>query len=536
MGGAVGKRPDHPNARAVDTSGKGMGMGAGSYEISEQDKNFRTLVYQKRRLSDTTLAKVMSDPVVSTAFRAFLHGEFGEQKLAFWVEQDQYRQLPPGAGTPLKDRQAAAERMYNRYINASANSTFDIELDTATRDAIKTDLLVKKGEERDGETWWRVTQTDGTTLERAFLLAGAKTFQNIKFTYLPVFLSSSHFESLRGNEGYFKDIDDAVRKAGDFLHDMKMEFIMQHPLGQHYLLNFVKSTTVLGGKGSELVYLYMELEHFAAEAKAADRSTRLGRVAKRYAQLSSVPALSAVLQQYKDKPEQFAEPPQNLLHEAQQQVVALFDAIEKDFKQDSLFKQMADSITTSSVQDYSKVKKYSERNRTKETIAMMNNFIEARNLHDRKDEELTLDKVLATSQGLCYFRKFAHQNFMEDSIEFWDKVDKFKQECAESPNDKALLRRSGQPIVDMHLAPGSQMVINVSHAMIQETLDAFQNDKTLTVHIFDKAHAEVFALMRNNLWKKFQATPRFAYLQERAKEKEILRETQGRVGQTVLAG
>jgi hypothetical protein len=535
MGGAVSKRPDSGDARAADMSAKGMGMGAGSYMLSDKDKNFRTLVYQKRRLSDTTLAKVMLDPVVSTAFRAFLHGEFGEQKLAFWMEQDQFRQLPPGAGTPLKDRQAVAERMYNRYINASANSSFDVELDSATRESIKEDLVVKKGEERDGETWWRVTQTDSAKLERAFLLAGAKTFQNIKFTYLPVFLSSSHFESLRGNEGYFKDVDDAVRKAGDFLLDMKMEFILQHPLGQHYLLNFVKTAAVLGGKGPELVYLYMELEHFAAEPKAADRSARMGRVARRYAQLNGVPALSALLQQHKEKPELFAEPPQNLLHEAQQQVVALFETIDKEFKQDSLFKQMADSITTSSVQDYSKVKKYSERNRTKETISMMNNFIEARNLHDRKDDELTLDKVLATSQGLCFFRKFAHQNFMEDSIEFWDKVDKFKQETEDSPNDKALLRRLGQPIVDAHLAPGSPMVINVSHAMIQETLDKFKSDATLTVHTFDKAKSEVFSLMRNNLWKKFEATPRFAYLQERAKEKEVLRDTQGRVGQTVLA-
>jgi hypothetical protein len=52
----------------------------------------------------------------------------------------------------------------------------------ATRESIKEDLMVKKGEERDGDTWWRVTLTDSTKLERAFLLAGAKTFQNIKFT------------------------------------------------------------------------------------------------------------------------------------------------------------------------------------------------------------------------------------------------------------------------------------------------------------------------------------------------------------------
>jgi hypothetical protein len=48
-------------------------------------------------------------------------------------------------------------------------------------------------------------------------------------------------------------VDDTVRKAGDFLLDMRMEFTLQHPLG----INFVKTAAVLGGKGPEQVLLYM---------------------------------------------------------------------------------------------------------------------------------------------------------------------------------------------------------------------------------------------------------------------------------------
>lgn len=515
--------------------GKGRAADA---SLSERDRNFRTLVYKKRRLSDSTLEKLVSDPIVSAAFRDYLANEFGEQKLLFWLSQEQYRKL---GSVPLKEWQQKAAEIYNKYVADDTGTGFDIELDRATREQISLELQVKPMSSAEGEpVRYQVHCSDEEVLKRAFLFAGLKTFQSIKFTYLPVFLTSKNFSELRGEDGFFKDVDDVVEKSGVIAQEsMDTAFILGQPLGLHYLLKYVEKEHVWSPElGPSLATLFMEIHHYESNGKAADRFKRLERIAKRYRHMVELPALQEVIRRFDEAPDSFRdEVPTTLLSAASAEVIAKFAEVEAAFKEHDLFKQMTRTMATSSVSDFSKVTSFAAgRSQTKQTIKDLNEFARLRNLSSQAVEEpITLERVLAHSQGLLFFKRFATQHFCEDSILFWIEVQKFKANIAElEASDFALMQKAGAYLVKQFVAVDSPMQVNVSDAMRESALERFNDPAACGSVVFDAAQAEILKLLKENLWKKFQSSPRFSYLESRLQERNFIRETQGHVGQETL--
>mmetsp|Transcript_10283 Transcript_10283/g.26098 ORF Transcript_10283/g.26098 Transcript_10283/m.26098 type:complete len:531 (+) Transcript_10283:174-1766(+) len=519
------------SAQPLNRSGKGIGGGAGSFELSESDLHFRTLVYSKRRLSDATLEKIVTDPIVATAFKQFLHGEFGEQKLQFWFDADKYQRLPRSIS--LKTRQKEAEAIFNKYFNVDAASGYGVDLDQATRDQIVSDLGIKHGAGNEG---CKVTATDAGKLNRVYVLAAFKVFQDIKFTYLPVFMTSSHFEGLRGNRGFFKDVEDATVKVQDFLKDMSLSYILANPVGQFYFQSY------LSGKSGthvalEIVNLFVEIDHFKSCEDMKLRQNRLQVIRKRYGKILDLKQLAAVEETLRQHPGQAERPGPSILNELEQEIIEHLTPFEAEFKGNQLFQQMTRVIATSSISDYSKVND-SIQTGTRRTIEAVEQFSVKRNLKAVNEEPFTFQALLMTSQGRCFFKRFAVQNFMEDSILFWIAVAKFKEEAAKASaceSNVPYLLKIGEGIISEFLLPDSPMLINVSAQLRERTIDTHrasqdQVDKTA----FDAAQKEVFKLMENNLWKKFQSTPRFFYLKERFRERSVIKETQGRVGQMQL--
>lgn len=499
-----------------------LGAGIGSFTLTTEDKNFRSLVFQKRRLSDATLGKVLLDPVVSTAFKDFLNGQFGEHKLNFWLECDSYRSVQN-----IKEKQSAALDIFKRYIMNDENAEF---LDSVTKDQIMSDLGIKSLEKP------KVTTSDQVRLERVYLMAGVKVFQEIKFEYLPAFVTSDAFTTLNGEDGFFADSDDAMEKMDGIIKDMNMKFILDHPLAIHHFTRYIHENKLVGSDAVDLPNLWMEINHFNNAVDASFRCRRLTSICKRYKALK-LPALQKVIADFDKSPASFRSPDKMLLLLVQDEIIDSLSSFKDGFKASSNFAELSSMMTTSSVADYSKGKMYNKK--FESTLQQIKDFASVRNLMmDRQatSSELTLKDVLSHSQGLCHFKKFAIENFMEDSILYWTKCEKFKDEVeqldANSVNFAESVRQLGEFIITVFIKEGSDMQVNVSSKMREETIQRYNNDATCTLEVFDIVQAEVLKLLDLNLWKKFKSSPKYKYLESKFKERTMIQQMQGRVGQS----
>ncbi|GBG25057.1 Regulator of G-protein signaling 4 [Hondaea fermentalgiana] len=517
----------------------------GSLELTQTDKDFRTMVYRKRRLSDTTLTKIVDDPIVSHTFRQFLAGELGEQKLEFFLATEKYRMLP--SETSLSSLQAEAETMVNNFVGEDGNLRTELGIDTVTCDQLLQDLQARQVATtshsssfaaKDGKRLrYEVTCTNPDVLRRAFLLAAMKTFQQLKFEYLPAFMTSKAFSDLRGEEGFFADEQDAIEKAGKLLEDMDITYMISNPIGHHYLCQYAEKVSAFDGLGLEVLDLYEQLTTYSHLYDVNARAKRLFRLIRRHADLASkFPAMQRLLDDRDENPQKYDKPSAAVLKELEDEVLMLLRTIEADFRASEVFKSMTKQIATSSLADIDKINTLNVRRSTRKTIADLENFAEQRNLKAIEEANVTLETVLMNSQGLVFFRKFAIQNFMEDSILFWIAVERYKDALTEmgSARNFEFMQSAGNGLARDFLQDDSPMQINVSAELRENTLGAFRNEATCSLAVFDKAQEEVFKLLHHNLWRKFRETPRFKYLIKRFKEREFIRETQGHVGQAAL--
>jgi len=542
MGAIVGKGAESRSGSGASAKNGESLEQVRPFNLSENDKNFRTLVYRKRRLSDSTLMQILLDPFVSRAFKRFLQGEFGEQLLQFYFDAQNYACLP--ASTSVKDRQEAAARIFNKYIAEDTETGFDIGLDHATRQHVSETLtakLVGSSSNQEGGVVYKVTTTDQEKLKKAFYFSSMKAFQLIKFEYLPLFISSQAFQEMQGLEGFFADEADQVKKAQQLLSEMDMKFILEHPVGIFYLQKYFDETNALDGNGTILAELYEEVQTFERCGDPVTRRKRLDTVVLRYSGKfpEIVPSLEKVKVELADNSSlKWNKPSATSLQPIKEEITTELQKIEAEFKQSEIFQTMSKQITTSAISSLEKVSNFHTKTaNTQMTIKKINEFAEARNLKSiDEDEEISFQKVLNNSQGLVFFRRYAIENFMEDSIMFYVEVEKFKQkvESIGAENDFDLMQREGQRICTRFLVNDASMQINVSAQLREDTIQEFRDPGTCSINSFQAAEAEVLALLKNNLWAKFKSTPRFEYLRGRIREREMIREIQGRVGQEEL--
>lgn len=521
-------------------------------ELSKTDKDFRTMVYRKRRLSDTTLTQIVDDPIVSHIFRKFLKGELGEQKLEFFLAAERYRSLP--VSTSVSELQREAEKIINTYLGEDSVFRSELGLDIATCDQIFEDLQVRFRKRKSSmmkaglgssfrssssgfDSQLEVGCSSPDILRRSFLLASMKTFQQLKFEYLPAFITSKSFEELRGDTGFFANEADAVEKASKLLEEMDITFIVNNPIGQHYLCQYIEIMKPFNGFGLDMMGLYEDVCTYEHLYDFESRAKRLERLLRRHMNLAEhIPSLLKLSEDYTANPKSFDKPGASLLQPLEAEIVHKLQKIEGDFKQSDVFRSMTKQIATSSLADLTKINSLNIRSSTRKTIDDVRGFAEARNLKTVDESEISLETVLMNSQGLVFFRRFAIENFMEDSILFWIAVEKYKDTLADMGEaaDFEFKQNAGESLAKQFLMGDSAMQINVSSELRERTLAQFRDERTCDENVFNSAQAEVTKLLLNNLWNKFKTTPRYNYLKIRFKEREFIRDTQGHVGQSTI--
>ena len=185
-------------------------------------------MFRKRRLSDSSLEKILSDPYVRHAFVTFMEGDEREDMAQFWLECEGYQTISFDAVDAKKRK---AESIFNRFFK----DKFLLNLDQPTVLDIEKVLKVKDG---------KVQQNDPEQLARVFNLAANKCFQYLKFECMSRFLVSNEFKKMKESTQYFKDFDDMARKSATLFQNIPLGIVLAHPVGEYHFLKFLSECEV----------------------------------------------------------------------------------------------------------------------------------------------------------------------------------------------------------------------------------------------------------------------------------------------------
>lgn len=167
----------------------------------------------RRRHSDVSLRTILLDPTIYQSFREFLQGQLCEEVFLFWIEVDQYNKIEKAK---LKREKAA--HIYDTYIRPGAAQRIDLDQDT--RDAITKTLMYSKE---------RVTQSDPAKMCVVFDLAHAKTFTQLKFEFMPQFLTSKAFSKISSSNSDSEGAVGGGQLASEG-HVVELKHCMKHPV------------------------------------------------------------------------------------------------------------------------------------------------------------------------------------------------------------------------------------------------------------------------------------------------------------------
>lgn len=373
----------------------------------------------------------------------------------------------------------------------------------------------------EGNLVQKVLQTNADTLQQAFSVAGLKVFQDIKVTYLPIFMTSNSFLSLKDPKGFYQELKEIPSDASKFLPQMSMRQILEHPVAVYYLMDYATQHQLLEGKAADLLTLQMETSHYMNESIRSVRQDRLKRILSRYnkVNLNSIKQLS---ERVESDPDIFRQVDPIIVKEIQDEVFAQFASIEEGFKKSAYFTKLVDEGKSTE----NDLLEAASTSQLQETMSSLSKYSAERNLVNL-DDELTINEILQNPQGLCYLKKFAIENLMEDSIFFYIAVENFKKKARDmgTSADATFLREIGQNVVKKYLLNTSPMLINISESLRTKTVSNLINQPSQGV--FNVVQNEVVQLIRSNLYRAFQQTPAYGYLKLRIREKKIIKSMQG---------
>lgn len=509
---------------------KSMAISPESQIERRNSVEFKSRVFRKRKLSDTTLERVLQDPFVNQKFREFLRGCFGERKLALWLEIESFHAVE------ASDQPALGLVVYNRYFKNKELVYAELSIDAPTVAQCEHDLGIlfdANGDALVGE--------NSELVPKAFNLITNKLFQELKFEYLGEFLVSSYFDELRGESGYFKDVDDAAMKTALIMEEMNGGYILAHPLGQHYFFKFVNEHEVMGGRASVMVDLLAEI--FDIQNTTSDsnhRRERMVKIVTRYGGLTELDALQSVMTKLEEEPGWEAdtefEVAVDILDATHQQVIAFLSAYIEPFKKSHHFSVFTNSIKSGRLN--SKIEISETRKKTSTAaIEAADKFAKQRNLSASSTKFTTMEEMLSTTVGICYIKRYATQRFMEEHLFFWIEAQNFKEGRFEEPSfgthisfapeedfTARRLKRANR-IYIKYVAEDCVMPINISQSL-KEDIATELGESVDIANVFDKAAEESFKLLNENLWDSFKKTPTFELLRQKLVTKDMKKSIQ----------
>eukprot|EP01029_Cantina_marsupialis_P011849 TRINITY_DN26352_c0_g2_i2.p1 TRINITY_DN26352_c0_g2~~TRINITY_DN26352_c0_g2_i2.p1 ORF type:complete len:459 (-),score=99.64 TRINITY_DN26352_c0_g2_i2:4-1380(-) len=414
-----------------------MGCGSSSgyltYEIdpfvgtpANENDNPPSSIYQmKRRKSDSNLRGMMKDPVVGTVFRDFLAEEMKEHLFLCWIDVEQYNLITDEQDIAEKQRTAA--HIFNAYFEQ--NGPAEVQLDTATRMQIREVLQLREG---------IVNQRDFKLLKQAFFLAHQKIFTQLKFEYMPRFLSHRKFLNLSHSKKYFEDQPEVDHAAASILTDINLDYTLEHPLGTYFFKQFLQSPEardIMPKTGEQLLELIAEIEDYRNSESAAHRFKRAFVIFHRFHKLD--PSVHAIKEKADAKPRLFREPAADIFNKA---LATVRSRLEEDyfyeFKESAWFAKLGTDVcqifpVPPSVR-IQQLKKFAlERNYTMKADAV-----------DDAIAALDLPQILGDCMGAYYFKTFAHKHFLEEYVDFWLRVHQLRTGIRNPTTNSIMMSRT----------------------------------------------------------------------------------------------
>lgn len=214
--------------RSTKSQRSGSSSFENSVEVAAEDEEI-LFHPRKRRPSDVSMQTVLQEPLVSDAFRDFMHEKLSENLVSLWVDLYSYERISYESTA----KQVRAQALFSKYFadHAPLGSVCNDFLDHETLTSLCSQLMVLPGSDI-------VQQSDACALGAAFKLTYAKLITYLKFEFMPQFLVSDHFGRLEGNEESLWDELDA--SAGP-----DAEVVLKHPWLLSYFSEFIYSVILL---------------------------------------------------------------------------------------------------------------------------------------------------------------------------------------------------------------------------------------------------------------------------------------------------
>jgi hypothetical protein len=515
---------------------------------------------------DLNLPNIMEDPMLWLLFREWLGGVFGDRLMAFWTDVQEVRgarsptkarfvspsllflpqyELMGRSGADAKILTARAKYLFTTYIKSGGK--IDIMIDQVERDGIKAALNYNPKSNA-------VKQRKTEVILMAFNAAKHKVFQKLRFDYLPEFLSGTNFEEL-AQAMRNRMIDESEGRESQIYDDGS------NMLSSPYILRYFKRylswlpPTEEGIHHDQFVECLLEMRDYRRASAPTARADRLAYILSRY-EVLAIPKLRWIQDDFDAKPGKFASPQENLLDDVFDDIIAqLGEQHMENFRSSMVFKELnnawdeLESHVGKSCAPCSPVYKVkglaSRADEAHAEVKMMQrtdgkNQSRLSSKHRKRQsvicttsgDVISLGMLLDDPLGLSLFRKYNYERFQEENINFWIAVAAYRRDdlvapqgctqmqvCARDTTWEELRSKRAQMIFEEFVAEGSPQQVNISTSMrgsITERMQAGPAPRDL----FDEAHAEVFKLMKLNLWNKFTETNMFSFFSEKFRQKE----------------
>ncbi|GBG24853.1 Regulator of G-protein signaling 13 [Hondaea fermentalgiana] len=181
---------------------------------------------RKRRPSDVSMQTVLHEPLVSDAFRDFMHEKLSENLVSLWIDLYAYERISYESERKVR----RAREIYAKYFanHAPLGSVCRDFLDAETLAGLRACLDV------DPESDF-VRQRDPRALGASFKLTYAKLVTFLKFEFMPQFLVSKHFGRLGASkdESFWAEMEASEAPTA--------ETVLQHPWLLSYFSEFITS-------------------------------------------------------------------------------------------------------------------------------------------------------------------------------------------------------------------------------------------------------------------------------------------------------